>query len=203
MLKDTTKSIEEIQYELNLTVPSISKFVTEYKNNFEQFLKDPTEITTKIIEATINKKNYEYVAKDLNLSPSYIYNIGKKMSENEELTKHSKSFESFLSLLTKIDYNTFLNKKDDCDDKKFVVYINEFDCPDWYYENEGLYIDYPCYFSKYFTLSNNLILDVFKDQWGCYLKQLTGRKDYVSAETNIEKKELLKFLLLGCKFIFY
>lgn len=201
MIKDTIKSVEEIQHELNLTVPSVSKFITEYKNNFEQFLKDPTEITAKIIEATINGKNYEYVAKDLNLHPSYIHSIGSKISEDEDFIKHSISFESLLSSFTKIDYSTFLNKKD-CDDDKFVVYIGNFDCPDWYDESEGLYIEYPCDFSKYFTLSDHLVLDTFEDEWECYLKKLIGKKVYASAKTNIEKEELLKFLLLGCKFLF-
>jgi hypothetical protein len=198
-------SIEEIQKNLNFSVSNITDFVEKYKNHFEQFLKDPTELATKIIHAILSEKNYEHLAQELDLLPSYIYSIGTMMKNNSEFIKNSNSFESVLCSLSKnINYESFLHSTKTKKESKFTLGICNFESPDWFEESE-LLITYPCDISNYFELQDNLHLRIFENsKWECPLRNQTGNKhDYITAETNLQKEEMLQFLLLGCKYLFY
>ena len=212
MIKKTTNelSIEEIQKNLNFNVSSITEFAEKYKNHFEQFLKDPTELVTKIICTIVSKKNYEHLAEELDLPPSYIYNIGKMMSHNPEFIKNSNSFESMLcSLSENINYESFLcSKTKTKEEGEFILDIYNFEFPDWFDESEPLVMTYPCDISNYFELKYNLHLTIFEKNswecWECSLRNQTGNKhNYIAAETPLQKEEMLQFLLLGCKYLFY
>jgi hypothetical protein len=199
-------SIEEIQKNLNLTVSSITDFAEKYKNHFEEFLKDPTELVTKIIHAIVSKKNYEHLAEELDLPPSYICDIGKMIKNNSEFIKNSNSFESMLCSLSKnINYEFFLCSTKAKKESEFIINIYNFEFPDWFDESEQLMITHPCDISNYFELQNNLHLRIFENNsWECCLRNQTGNKhDYITAETNLQKEEMLQFLLLGCKYLFH
>ena len=209
MITKTTNelSIEEIQRNLNFTVPSITDFVEKYKNHFEEFLKDPTELVTKIIHAIVSKKNYEHLAEELDLLPSYIWNIGAMIKNNSEFIKNSNSFESALCSLSKnLNYESFLRSKSKKESRcRFILNIFNFESPDWFDESEPLMITYPCDISNYFELQDNLHLRIFENNsWECPLRNQTGNKHhYITAETSLQKEEMLQFLLLGCKYLFY
>ena len=199
-------SIEEIQKNLNFTVPNITDFVEKYKNHFEEFLKDPTELVTKIIRAIVSKKNYEHLAEELDLPPSYVYSIGVMMKNNSEFIKNSNSFESMLCSFSKnINYESFLHSTKAKKESEFIINIYNFEFPDWFDESEPLVITYPCDISNYFELQDNLHLRIFENNhWECPLRNQTGDKHhYITAETNLQKEEMLQFLLLGCKYLFY
>ena len=196
--------IQEIQEKLSLDANSIEKFVEKQKNNFLNFLKNPTEIVTKIIQATLIEKNYEDVAKDLNLPPTYVKSIGELIQTNNEFVKNSNSFESFLQSLDEkninldsfLKINPFLKINDE--PKEFVISILS---PGEKYE---LNLNYTCGLSQYYQLKNNLYLEIYENNWVCNLRNQTNIKHYwLEAETIEEKEEMLQFLLLGCKFFPY
>jgi hypothetical protein len=190
--------IQEIQKKLSLDVASIEKFAEEQKNNFLNFVKNPTEIVTKIIQATLLEKNYKDVAKDLNLPPTYIKAIGKIIQNNNEFINNSNSFESFLQSLSEknINLDSFLETNNE--PKEFVISVW---LPDEEYQ---LDVNYTCGLSQYYELKNNLYLDIRENKWFCNLRNQTNIKHYyLEVETIQEKEEMLQFLLLGCKFFPY
>lgn len=200
-------SVEEIQKNLNFNVSSITHFAEKYKNHFEEFLKDPTELVTKIIHAILSKKNYEDLAEELDLLPSYVRCVGGMIKNNQEFIKNSNSFESALCSLSKnINCESFLCSKKEGEFKfEFILNIFNFEFPDWFDESEPLVITYPCDISNYFELENNLHLRIIDNNiWECHLRDQTAIKhSYIIAETPLQKQEMLQFLLLGCKYFFH
>jgi len=192
--------IIKIQKSLNLTVPALSDTIKKHKDHFNKVLQDPTELTTKIASAIINKQTYKSVAEELNLLPSYVQCVAKMISENPEFLKKSKSFESFLCTISGLDYKSFIDEKPT--KNKFVIKIwFDYDkMPEWIEEDSVklIYSD----FSKHFSVEGDLTLDVYDDQWKCRLRTITGNKHhYVEAKASEDKDVMLQFIVMCLKFL--